>query len=339
MVLRRFALAAPALLLLCTGCGSSSTAAPRATANVGAAALVRPASIVLDWLPNSDHAGIYSAMRQGIFRRHGVDPTIRVPSSSTAQIQLVGAGRADFAITYEADLLNAIAQHVPVRSVMCIMQHPLNTIMALRSSGITRPRDLVGKRIGMAGSPSDEPIVRAVMAADHATLKSGQMVNVGYNLLPALLAKKVDAVVGVYWTWEAILAREHGYPVNVMRVERWGVPNYCELVLIANTATIQSRPAFVRSVIQSLQQGYILAEAHPQLGWQALHAADKTLNRAPVLRSIELLRSAVMGGRYVGYQDPAQWTHYAAWLYANKLLTKQVDARTAFTNRFLASLR
>lgn len=336
---RRSVLSLLVLVMICTGCGSSGSAAPKATAAIGGAALIRPASIVLDWLPNSDHAGIYTAAQQGIFRRHGVNPTIRVPSSSTAQIQLVGAGRTDFAVTYEADLLNAVAQHVPVRSVMCIMQHPLNTVMALRSSGISRPRDLVGKRIGMAGSPSDEPIVRAVMATDHATLKPGQMVNVGYNLLPALLSRKVDAVVGVYWTWEAILARQRGYPVNVMRVERWGVPNYCELVLIANNSTIRSRPGYVRSVVQSLQEGYVQAESHPQLAWQALHAADRSLDRKPVLQSIELLHSAVLGVRSVGYQDPAQWTHYAAWLYANKLLAKRIDARTAFTNQFLAPLR
>jgi putative hydroxymethylpyrimidine transport system substrate-binding protein len=164
----------------------------------------------------------------------------RVPSNTSAQIQLVAAGSADFGITYETDLLIARARHIPVRSVMCIMQHPLDTVMALKSSGITRPRDLQGKRVGMAGSPSDIPIVTAMVQHDHGSMDKVRMITVAYDLLTALLAKKVDAVVGVYWTWEAIQAREKGYPVNVMRVEKWGVPNYCELVLIASEKTIRT---------------------------------------------------------------------------------------------------
>ena len=40
--------------------------------------------------------------------------------------------------------------------VAALVQHPLNTIMTLRDSGITRPRQLEGKKLGMPGLPSDE---------------------------------------------------------------------------------------------------------------------------------------------------------------------------------------
>jgi putative hydroxymethylpyrimidine transport system substrate-binding protein len=162
------------------------------------------------------------------------------------------------------------------------------------------------------------------------------MVNVGYNLLPALLSGRVDAVVGVYWTWEAIQARMKGYPVNVLRVERWGVPNYCELTLIASENTIRSRPPLVRATVQALQQGYAYAEAHPVAGWAALHAADKTLNRPLILQSIRLLRSAVVTGPTVGYLDGVQWQRYATWLKNRGLVTAPVNGRAAMTDRFLA---
>lgn len=327
------------LMVVSSGCGSSASPAPRGAVRIGQAATVQRASIMLDWYPNSDHGGIYAAIRQGYFSHAGIAPEIEIPSSSTSQIALVGSGHADFGISYETDLLEARARGIPVRSVMCIVQHPLDTVMALRSSGITRPRDLVGKKIGMAGSPSDIPIVSAMMAHDGASVRRARMVNVGYNLLPVLLARKVEAVVGVYWTWEAIQARQKGFPVNVMRVEQWGVPNYCELVLVANTKTISGRPAFVRSVVQAVQRGYAYAESHPNAAWQALHAQDKTLNRSLVLQSLGLLKSAIVTGSGVGYQDPSQWAYYARWLYANKLISARVDAGAAFTNRFLAQVR
>jgi putative hydroxymethylpyrimidine transport system substrate-binding protein len=209
--------------------------------------------------------------------------------------------------------------------------------MSLKRSGITRPRDLAGKTVGMAGSPSDEPLVSAMMRHDGSSIRRVHMVNVGYNLLPALLAHRVDAVVGVYWTWEAIQARMRGYPVNVLRVERWGVPNYCELVLIASESTIAHRTALVRSVVQGMQEGYDYAEAHPAAAWQALHAQDKTLDRRLVMKSLQLLRPAITQGPILGRQNPAQWQRYAAWLAANHLIAGRVNATAAFTNAFLSS--
>ncbi len=317
------------VLLLVIGCGTP------AQSHTGAPA--QRASLVLDWYPNSDHAGIYTAMARGYLRRHGVDlGKPRVPSDSTAQIKLVAAGTADFGITYETDLLAARAHRIPVQAVMCIVQHPLDTIMSLSRSGIRSPRDLAGKRIGMAGTPGDRAIVSAVMRADGVSPARATMVNVGYNLLPALLSGQVDAVVGVYWTWEAIQARMKGYPVNVLRVERWGVPNYCELTLISAERTIRARPSLVRGTVQALQQGYAYAEAHPQAGWRALHAADSSLNHSLIVHSIRLLRSAVVTGPTIGYLNPGQWKRYAHWLGVHGLIDAPVNGRAAMTDRFLS---
>jgi putative hydroxymethylpyrimidine transport system substrate-binding protein len=309
--------------------------AAEATASAGHTT-AQSASLVLDWYPNSDHAGIYSAIQRGFFARRHVTLKAYTPSDTSAQIPLVAAGRADFGITYETDTLIARARGIPVRSVMCIMQHPLNTVMTLRSSGITRPRQLAGKTVGMAGSPSDIPIISTMVKRDGASMKNVHTVTIGYDLLTSLLGGKVDAVVGVYWTWEAILAQERGRPVNVMRVEKWGVPNNCELVLIAGETTIRNRASLVRAVVAGMQDGYAYASAHPRDAWAALHAADPALKSAvPILRSLALLDPVITGASTIGYQDATQWRHYAAWLYANKIVSRAVDSAAAFTNDFL----
>jgi putative hydroxymethylpyrimidine transport system substrate-binding protein len=326
-VIRRLLTAATLLSLLPWIALHATAAAPR----------TQSASLVLDWTLNSDHGGIEAAIQRGILRRAGINLHAYTPSDTSAQIPLVAAGRADFGVSYETDLLAARIQHIPVRSVMCIMQHPLDTVMTLKSSGITRPRQLQGHTVGIAGAPSDEPIVTAMVRHDGGSIDKVRFVNVGYSLLPALLAKRVDAVVGVYWTWEAIQAREKGYPVNVMRVERWGVPNYCELVLVTSNKTIRTRPALVRATVQALQQGYAYAEKNPVAGWQALAAADRTLarQRTLVVDSVTLLRGAILDAPTIGWQNGAQWVRYERWLTANKLIPGKTDATSAFTNQFL----
>src|SRR5947209_4448639 len=113
-----------------SGCGASSATH---ASHIGRAPVTRSATVMLDWYPNSDHGGLYTAIRRGYFARNGIVPSAKVPTGSTSAIQLVAAGHADFGISYETDLLAARAQHIPVRSVMCIMQHPLNTVMTLKS--------------------------------------------------------------------------------------------------------------------------------------------------------------------------------------------------------------
>lgn len=328
---RMLALACLPLLAACGSPGAAGKASSTGAQHIP----MQAASLVLDWYPNSDHGGLYVAMQRGYFRAHHVALKAYVPSDTSAQIPLVAAGRADFGISYETDLLAARARHIPVRSVMCIMQHPLDTVMSLRSAGITRPRDLQGRTVGMAGAPSDGPLVKAMVQHDGGSFARVRMVNVGYNLLTTLLARRVDAVVGVYWTWEAIQAREGGHPVNVLRVERWGVPNYCELVLIAGERTIRTRPRYVRDTVQAMQQGYAYAEAHPQQAWAALHRQDKSLKRSLVLQSLILLRRAVTDTPTIGYQNPGQWARYAQWLVANRLIPGPVNVAAAFTNRFI----
>ena len=293
------------------------------------------ATLLLDWYPNSDHGGIYAAIQQGFLAQRGVNLTAQVPSDTSSQVKLVAAGRADFGITYESDTLNSVAQGIPVQSVMCLVQHPLNTLMSLKSSHINRPSDLVGKTVGITGVPSDTTMVTAMLLYDHTSVSKVKFVNVGFNLLPALFSHKVDAIIGAYWNWEAVQASLKGIAVTTLRVQQWGVPNYCELVLIANNSTIKNRPALVRSTVQALQEGYAYAEAHPEVAWAALHNADKTLDHKLVITSLNLLRPAIVTGSTIGIHYGAQWQGYADWLAKNKLINKPVTASTAFTNAFL----
>src|SRR5947209_19106322 len=71
---------------------------------------MRHVDLVLDWYPNSDHGGIYTAIQQGFLAHRRIDLTARVPSDTSAQISLVAAGHADFGISYETDLLDERAQ-------------------------------------------------------------------------------------------------------------------------------------------------------------------------------------------------------------------------------------
>ena len=293
-------------------------------------------SILLDWTPNTDHTGLYAALAQGYFHAEGVVPTISVPANPGNALEEVAAGRADFAVSYEPDVLLARQQGIPIRSVMALVDRPLNTIMSLTSSHITSARDLKGKSIGITGVPSDYAVVHAVLEYAHVPLSSVHLVRVGYNLLPALLHHRVNAVEGVYWTWEAVQVRQMGYRVNVLHLEQVGVPTYDELVLVTSNQLLRRDPSLVRRTLRAIQEGYAFAFAHPGPAGTDLLKETQGLSPKLIRASLVLLHGAFdYKVPTVGYQNPADWRRYMAWMVHYHLLKHPVSIPGAMSNGFL----
>ena len=293
--------------------------------------------LALDWYPNSNHLGLYIAQEKGYFAEEGLNVTIYTPVDPSTILQTVGKGSDDFGISYQPDVLLARGQGVPVVSVVGMVQHPLNSVMALRSSGIATPKDLVGKKVGYPGIPTNEPLLDTMLKADGARgLEDVELVNVGFDLVPALLSGTVDAIVGAYWTHESILAENEGYPINIMRMEEWGVPDYYELVLVASEDTVKDRPDVVERFVRALRRGYEDAIADPQAGVDILlrgtkDEVDEAIERPGADLLVPVWRTETV--RF-GEQDSSRWEDFTRWMQENGLLSEEVGADDAFTNRF-----
>ena len=122
--------------------------------------------LALDWYPNSNHLGLFIAQEKGYFEDENLDVTLYTPVDPSTVLLTVGSGKDDFGISYQPDVLLARAQGVPVVSIAGIVQHPLNSVVALKSSGITRPRELVGKKVGYPGIPTNEPLLETMLKFD-----------------------------------------------------------------------------------------------------------------------------------------------------------------------------
>lgn len=293
-------------------------------------------TLALDWYPNANHAGLFLAQERGYFQAQNLAVDLYTPSDPTTVLQTVGAGQDDFGISYQTDVLLARAQGVPVVSVAALVQHPLLGIMSLKERGIARPRDLVGKTVGYPGIPSQEAFLATMLESDGARLADVTLINVGFNLVPAVISGRVDAVMGAYWTHETILAEREGYDVSLMRVEDWGVPVYYELVLVTSDAMIASQPGVIRSLLSAVQRGYEDAIEDPNAALEALSRAYEGVDREVEQRGIELLIPVwTDGGLIFGTQTPERWEAFAGWMKDRNLIPRELDVTKAFTTAFL----
>ncbi|MFL5895339.1 MAG: ABC transporter substrate-binding protein [Thermoleophilaceae bacterium] len=291
--------------------------------------------LMLDYFPNADHAPIYAAKAAGDFNAAGLDLQIRQPADPSAPIKQVAAGRVDLAISYEPEVLRARDRGLHVVAVGALVHGPLTSIISLPHGRVARPADLAGKTVGTAGIDYQSAYLDSILASQNVPKSKVKVRNVGFNLVPALVSGKVDAILGGFWNYEAIdLQQRHKKP-NVIRIEQAGVPTYDELVFVANADALDREGPLIRRFIQALARGAHRLERDPQAGVKALDAANRDLDpklQAAAVRAT-LPRFAAPRGHPYGWLDPAQWKRFGEWMQAHGLI--KAVAAGASTNRFL----
>jgi putative hydroxymethylpyrimidine transport system substrate-binding protein len=294
-------------------------------------------TLMLDYFPNADHAGIYAADANGDFTAAGIDLTIRQPPDPAAPIKQVAAGRVDLAISYEPELLRARDEGLRVVAVGAIVRKPLSSIISLPKANVRTPADLAGKTVGTAGIDYQSAYLRTILTDAGVDPSTVTERNVGFNFTPALLTGRVDATLGAFWNYEGTQLRLAGRKPRIIRMEQAGVPTYDELVLVANESALERDGGRIRAFLSALSRGTRQLARDPARGVQPLLDAnpdlDPRLQRAAVRATLPLLLPAA--GRPFGWQEPAEWQTFAAWMRENRLLTKIPDAGGAFTNELL----
>ena len=293
--------------------------------------------LMLDYFPNADHAGIYAAQAAGHFEQAGLDVEIRQPPDPAAPIKQVAAGNVDLAISYEPEVLRARDQGLNVVSIAAIVQEPLTSIISLPKAKIRNPADLKGKTVGTAGIDYQTAYLETILAEAGVNPDSVKERNVGFNLTPALLTGKVDAMLGAFWNYEGTELRLRGKRPQIIRMEDAGVPTYNELVLVANEDALERDGGKLRAFIGALSRGTRDLREDPDEAIEGLLEAnpdlDPELQRAVVKVTLPLFFPPE--GKPYGWQDPEQWDAFAAWMRDNDLLEQPPDPAAAHDNKLL----
>jgi putative hydroxymethylpyrimidine transport system substrate-binding protein len=308
-------LAAVLLLAGLAGCGGDG-------AEPGAP---KGASLVLDFTPNAVHSGIYAAQAQDYYEDAGVELAIHQPGESTDAPKLLAAGRTDFAILDIHDLGIARERGLDLVGLAPLVQRPLAAVLARGDRGISSPRDLEGRSVGVTGLPSDEAVVASEVSADGGDPAKVDEVTIGFNAVSSLAAGKVDAATG-FWNAEGIALRRLGVPLRIFKVDRYGAPPYPELILTTSSKTLDEQPELVEATVAATRRGYAFTEHHPSEALDDLLAGDPALERADQAAQLKVLLPDLQPKPF----DPAILREWSAWDVEHSLLQRPVDVDAAF---------
>jgi putative hydroxymethylpyrimidine transport system substrate-binding protein len=150
-------------------------------------------------------------------------------------------------------------------------------------------------------------------------------VNVGFNQVPALLQGKVDAVAGVFQNIEGIQFAKHGLHPVVFPYDRYGVPPYAELVLVANAPRLHADADYRRTVarfVAALGAATRWAQAHPA---EAVAVMERHAYR-DYQNTISTSVPATLDLLHTGPLDASAWARFGGWMYRSALLKTRPDA-------------
>jgi putative hydroxymethylpyrimidine transport system substrate-binding protein len=333
--MRRLALLAGALLItvVLAACGEKKD--PLSASGAPAQSL----NLMLDWLPNADHVGIYKALADGDFTKAGLNVHVQVPSDPATPLQLLAAGKVDVAVSYEPELMLARDKGEPLVAIGAIVQRPLTSIVSLGSKHITSPAQLRGKKVGDAGIPYQHAYLTTILQHAGVPVGSVKEINVGDNLVPAMLGGRVDATLGAYWNYEAIQLRQMRRRANVIHMESAGIPTYDELVLVTTENTLANKTNVLRRFVQTLGRGYESVRSDPAAGVAALVHANPSLQTKLQSASVNATLTSFFPANPKlpwGWQDQKRWTAYGEWMLNHHLISNPASVANASTNQLLA---
>jgi putative hydroxymethylpyrimidine transport system substrate-binding protein len=352
------ALAALAL----AACGSSSPAgssSPPSAVLTGASsataalpsALPRPAKVtlILDFVPNAVHVGIYRALAAGYYKRENIDLQVIQPTSTQETLKLIDAGKAQFGLADGSDVAGLINDGGDAQAVMALVQRPLGGLIALASEHLTSPASLTGKTVGITGVPSDLAVLDTELRHAGVSPSRVHVVTVGFNGPQALLAGRISAFTG-FIPDEGVTLQAGGHPITAFALDENGGPAYPGLVAFTTRKLIAADPLLVRDFVAATTEGYQDALRDPARALNDLLDANPSLPRKltaaslavylPLFsgRSSSVAASSAAGVPFGTLQSP-NVAAMSRWMLASHLIDATISPARYGTNRFLRPAR
>jgi len=176
-------------------------------------------TVVLDWVPNTNHTGIYAARENGYYKEEGFEVEIVQPVEGGAA-DLIAAGKGQFGISYQEQVTYARLANppLPVKAVAAIIAHNTSGFASPVEKNIKTPKDFEGKKYGGWGSPVEEALIRALMERNGADYSKVQIINIGASDFISSVQKDVD-FSWIFYGWDGIASEVKGFKINFLKLQ------------------------------------------------------------------------------------------------------------------------
>ncbi len=320
----------------------------RLGAVLGAAALALLASLPAraqtkvtfgtDWLAEAEHGGFYQALATGLYKKHGLDVTIRQGGPNLNILQNVTGGVVDFQMTQEPFFLfNSVKENIPIEAVAGFFQKSSRVLITHPGQGNDTLEQLKGKPILISASARNGFWLWLKAKYGYT---DDQIRPYNFNSAP-FLADKKSAQQGLLTSEPFSIEKEGGFKPHVILLADHGYQDYNNLV-IATSKTVRDRPQVVKAFIEASIEGwYSYLYGDPKPGNDLILKENKDMSPELIASAIALTKQYGIadGGDAqtlgIGAMTDAKWKAIFDGAVASGLYPASLDWKKAFTTAFV----
>jgi NitT/TauT family transport system substrate-binding protein len=236
----------------------------------------------LDWIPGATHSAFFVALQKGYYKAEGLDVSIDRGKGSAEVVRQLASDTYDMGfpdINVVMDFNSKNPEHAfPV--LMSGYEQAPAAIIVLKSSGITEPKRLNGKKLGSAANDATFKLFPVFAGETGIDVSSMQIQNIEPSLREVLLAQgKVDAIPGQVFNSLLELQAKGVKESDIayFMYKDYGLPLYGNSVA-ASRRFLKEHPEAVRGFLRATVKGLQDVAHDPELGVKAALAFEPLLN-------------------------------------------------------------
>ena len=294
-------------------------------------------TVVLDWVPNTNHTGIYVARDKGYYKEEGFEVEIIQPTEGGAA-DLIAAGKGEFGISYQEQVTYARLANppLPVKAIAAIIAHNTSGFASPVGKNIKTPKDFEGKIYGGWGSPIEETMIRALMEKYGADYSKVQIVNIGASDFITSVQKDVD-FSWIFYGWDGIASEVKDFKINFLKLQDLDKNlDFYTPVIITSEQIIKNESEMAKKFLSATSKGYNFAINNPEESALILVKNAPELDKEIVVASQKYLASQYQADNSKwGIMNEDLWHNFSKWMLDNNLIKQDLDYKNAYTNELL----
>jgi ABC-type nitrate/sulfonate/bicarbonate transport system substrate-binding protein len=294
-------------------------------------------TVILDWVPNTNHTGLYVALENGYYEEEGLEVEIIQPTAG-GSADLIAAGQGEFGVSYQEQVTYArtATDPLPVVSIAAVIQHNTSGFASPKTKNIATAKEFEGKKYGGWGSPMEEAMLRGLMTKEGADFDKLEMIDIQASDFFTSVENHVD-FTWIFYGWDGIAAELRDYDLNFIKLQDVEPAlDFYTPVLITSESLLIERPELAKKFLNATSKGYNFSIDNPAEAGKILIKFVPELDEEMVVASQEYLAKEykAQASRW-GEMKAEIWETYGNWMFENDLLENQLIVDEAYTNDFL----
>jgi NitT/TauT family transport system substrate-binding protein len=290
-----------------------------------------PVKLQLDWYPQPEHGGFFTALQQGFYKAEGLDVTVLPLPQFGSAPQLVASGKAEFGLGSSDQILEWDSNGLPLVAVGATMQHDPQAIMVHANSPVHDFKDLEGRTVA---TQTGATWLKYVVA--RYNLKNVRQIPTSLSI--ASFLADPDHIQQIFITSEPFFAKQAGADVRTFPISASGYDPY--RVQFTSRDFAAQHPDVVAKFVRASIRGWNAYLQNPEPTNKFLLTLNPALNPAQETFTAQALRDGnfVTGGDASGSQTgrmtAARWQTNYEQLKSLGILHGPIDPAQCYALQF-----